>query len=109
MIKKMQIIENLSEEQVKQLIAHFNTVYECKELNEMEQNIIYLAWLWANGKVYECEDGMLDFHDEDDCVSIMDYDLCPLGYEPNTINLEVTYSIFEINKIIDIMKLKSNE
>ncbi len=64
MIKKMQIIENLSDEQVKQLIAHFNTVYECTELNEMEEN---------------------------------------------TINLEMTYSIFEINKIIDIMKLKSNE
>ena len=51
MNKKENLLNNLTAVQKEELLKHFNTIYECIELSETENKIIYLAWLWDSGIV----------------------------------------------------------
>ena len=59
-ITKQQFFGLLTPGKRKKLIEHFNTIYECTELDEIEINIVYLAWLLGEGHAYFVDDIMVE-------------------------------------------------
>ena len=105
MNKKENLIENLTSNQKNVLIQHFNTIYECTELSETENKIIYLAWLWKNGYVSKLENGWFDI-DETEAGVPLDYFEVTFEAEPSGgSNLALFYDYYEIDKIIAILNL----
>ena len=105
MTKKETLLQNLTAEQKKALLLHFNTVYECEELSETENKIIYLAWLWSNGDVKYFGDGPRIFDEIEAGVPLNDYEITFEDENSGGINLELTYDFYDISKIIEILKL----
>ena len=106
MSKKSEVIRNLTTDQKTALLSHFNSIYECTELSDHENNIIYLAWMWANGLIYKEENGMSTFEESLAGVPLTDYEI---DYEDDLkagINLDLTYSFYNIDEIIKLMKWK---
>jgi hypothetical protein len=83
---------------------HFNSIYECRNLTDNEYNIIYLAWLWANGYVYGEENDMSTFDENEADVPLNDYEI---NYEDKVeggVNLDLTYKFYKVDEIIKLMK-----
>lgn len=73
-----------------------------KSLGDREQKIIYLAWMWANGHVFN--DGNTSLFDDNKAdVQLNDYELTFEVEDSGGINLDVTYDFYEIGRIIEIM------
>jgi hypothetical protein len=100
---KPMVINNLTADQKKELLAQFNTVYECKELGEHEYKIIYLAWLWANGFVVKSESGMSTFDAGEAGVPITDYEITIEDERKGGVNLDLTRMYYDIDKIIKLI------
>lgn len=73
-----------------------------KSIGDREQKIIYLAWMWANGHVFN--DGNTSLFDDNKAdVQLNDYELTFEVEDSGGINLDVTYDFYEIGRIIEIM------
>lgn len=106
MIKKTELISKLTDAQKKELQEHFNSIYECPKLAEHEHNIIYLAWLWANGQIIGDESGsMLDDYVTD--VKMDDYEITFEDDEGGGINLDFFYDFYQLDKIMELMNWKN--
>jgi len=46
-----QFKEQLTENQLKNLLLHFDAIYDCKQVDEREIKMCYLAYLWKNNQV----------------------------------------------------------
>ncbi len=106
-MKKTELINQLTEEEKKKLLAHFNTIYECKQLNEHEYNIIYLAWMWANGHIVDTGTGSTFDESKVDAVH-EDYEV---SFESDTsggMNLDLFYEFYELDKIMELMGWNEN-
>jgi len=103
MNKKENLLKNLTSEQKNALIQHFNAIYECTELSEMEYKIIYLAWLWKNGYVRKLEDGWMEFDETEAGVPIDDYEVTFEAEPSGGTNIALFYDYYEINKIMAIL------
>jgi hypothetical protein len=101
---KSLVLSKLTVDQKKELLAHFNSIYECTELGEHEYKIIYLAWLWANGFVVRSESGMRTFDAGEAGVPITDYEITIEDDHKGGVNLDVTSMYYDIDKIIKLMK-----
>ncbi len=104
MKSKEEIIARLTDELKKSLIVHFNSIYECKELEEHEYKIIYLAWLWANGLVYKGKDGMTTFEESETGVPLTDYEITIEDEVSGGVNLDLMRSYYDLDKLIQLMK-----
>ena len=104
MNKKQDVISNITPEQKQSLLAHFNEIYECKELTDHEDKMIYLAWMWANGIVYSNEMGVSEFNPNDAGVALEDYEITFEDESPGGSNLDLMYQYYNLDKIIKIMK-----
>ena len=103
MNKKETLLDNLSALKKEELLQHFNTIYQCEELSETENKIIYLAWLWENGYVKKLEDGWLEFDEKEAGVSIDDYEVTFEAEPSGGSNIALFYDYYEINKIVTIL------
>ena len=103
---KSMVINNLTDDQKKELLSHFNTIYECTELGEHEYKIIYLAWLWANGFVVRSESGMSTFDGGEAGVPITDYEIAIEDEDKGGVNLDLTRMYYDLDKMIALMKWK---
>ncbi|MFW6272223.1 MAG: hypothetical protein ACOC2U_00370 [bacterium] len=103
MMQKAELKNKLQETQKEKLLAHFNEIYECHELGEHEYNIIYLAWLWADGFVIKDEYGsMLDNSVKD--VGYNDYEITfEDGEGGGGMNLDYFYVFYQLDKIMELM------
>lgn len=104
MTKKETLIQTLTAEQKKALLQHFNTIYECEELSETENKIIYLAWLWKEGYVKSVSDGPRIFDEIEAGVPLTYYEITFEDENSGGINLDLTYDFYEIDKIIEIIE-----
>jgi hypothetical protein len=104
-ISKKEFSNTLTSEIENALLKHFNTIYVCKTLTEHEYKIVYLAYLWKSGYVYEIGDGWLDINKEQTGVDIRDYELTFEVDESETggTNLYLTYEFYDLDKIIKII------
>lgn len=96
-------MQNLTTEQKKALLQHFNTIYECKELSEAESKIVYLAWLWKEGYVKSVSDDPRIFDEIEAGVPLTDYEITFEDENSGGINLELTYDFYDIGKVIEIL------
>ncbi len=103
MNKKEELISSLTQEQKQALLDHFNEIYECNELTDHEYKIIYLAWLWANGLVYELDDGWYAFDEDKTGMSIKDYDITFEAEPSGGANLDLFYDYYNLDKMIKLM------
>jgi len=103
MNKKENLLKNLTSLQKVELLKHFNTIYECIELSEMENKIIYLAWLWKNGYVRKLEDGWMEFDETEAGVSLDDYEVTFEAEPSGGSNLALFYDYYDIEKIMAIL------
>lgn len=104
---KKEVLENLSPMQRHEILVHFNTIYQCDKLTAHEGNIVYLAYMWKNGLVQSCSDGMHSFDDNVRCVELENYELVrevPEGDEGG-INLAITYEFYELEKLMEMVQL----
>jgi len=62
-ITKQDFFKLLTPEKRKKLTEHFDSIYECTELDEVEINIVYLAWLLGEGHAYFSNDVMVEAND----------------------------------------------
>lgn len=100
-----QFIDNLTPQQQQTLHEHFDTIYECPVLSEHEYKIAYLAWLWANGKVYDAGDHDFFINEEEAGMSMTDYEITfEDGHEHGGINLQYLYDYYAMNQLIEKMK-----
>ena len=101
---KEQFISSLTAEQQETLRQHFDTIYECPELTEHEFKIAYLAWLWANGKVYNEGDMGFNFYEEETGIRMEEYEITfEDDYELGGINLDYMYNYYSLEKLIEKM------
>ena len=103
MNKKQEVISSITPAQKRALLAHFNEIYECKELTDHEYNMIYLAWMWAKGIVYTNEMGFSDFDPEKAGVDLFDYELTIEVDPSGGVNLDILHDYYKVDKIIDLM------
>lgn len=101
---KVLVLKNLSDEQKKEALAHFNSVYECNVLTEHEYRIIYLAWLWSNGFVNKTENGMTTFEESETGVPLTDYEITIEDEVSGGVNLDLMRSYYDLDKLIQLMK-----
>ena len=99
------IIEELDDVQKVNLLKHFNTIYECKQLTINEFNMIHLAWLWDNGFVVEVNNGLPEISHRLN-IPFNTYELTFEVEEAGGVNLNVTYEYYELDQIIKIIKKK---
>jgi len=103
MLKKSELKNQLSESQRTQLLTHFNSIYECSQLGEHEYNIVYLAWMWANGYINEDEFGsMFDYSVTD--INLDDYEITFEDGVGGGMNLNLFYDFYQLDKVIELMK-----
>lgn len=91
--------------QKEELLCHFNTIYECTELSETENKIIYLAWLWKNGHVFKLGEGWFHFDETEAGVPIDDYEVTFEAEPSGGTNLSLFYDYYEIDKIMAILNV----
>ena len=104
MNQKEKFISNLTSEQQETLRQHFDTIYECPEMTEHEFKIAYLAWLWANGKVYNEGDMGFNFYEEETGIPMEDYEITfEDNYEEGGINLDYIYRYYSLEELIEKM------
>lgn len=100
-----QFIDSLTPQKQQTLHEHFDTIYECPVLSEHEYKIAYLAWLWANGKVYDAGNHDFYINEEEAGVSMTDYEITfEDDYEHGGINLQLLYDYYGMNQLIEKMK-----
>ena len=105
MNQKEQFISNLTAEQKETLRQHFDTIYECPEMTEHEFKIAYLAWLWANGKVYDIGNHHLVIDEKESGVDMNDYEITfEDDYEHGGISLQYMYDYYTFDQLIEKMK-----
>ena len=104
--KHKTVIRNLTPEQKQALLEHFDQIYECKELTDHEYKIIYLALMWATGKVYRLEDGFPEFDENEAEISMTDYEITFEDEDSVGVNLDWTYIYYSLDKIIKIIDIK---
>lgn len=101
---KEQFISSLNSEQQEILRQHFNTIYECPEITGHEFKIAYLAWLWAQGLVYDEGDMGFNFYEEETGVPMKDYEITfEDNYELGGVNLDYMYGYYSLEKLIEKM------
>ena len=103
MSKKEEVTSSITPAQKQALLAHFNEIYECKELTDHEYNMIYLAWMWAKGIVRPDEMGMSYFDQEEAGVDLFDYELTIEVDPSGGVNLDILHDYYKVDKIIDLM------
>lgn len=103
MNKKENLLNNLTAVQNEELLQHFNTVYECNELSETENKIIYLAWLWKNGHVFTLGEGWLQFDETQAGVTLGDYEITFESEPSGGANLSLFYDYYGLEKIMAIL------
>ena len=101
---KSTVLKSLTDDQKEKLLSHFNSIYECEQLTDNEYNITYLAWLWANGFVYKKDNGMNTFEESETGVPLTDYEITIEDDVKGGVNLDLTYSHYGMDKIIDLIK-----
>jgi hypothetical protein len=102
LMSKIELISSLSAQQKAQSIAHFNDIYECKDLGVHEEKIIYLAYLWKNGAVEDLGDGFCVFANSVTDVTIEDYELtfeCDEGMGGG-INMHITHEFYNLDELM---------
>ena len=104
MSKKQDVISSISLEKKQALLNHFDNIYECNELTEYEYKMIYLAWLWAKGFVFDIGDEHHIFEEDKAEVSISDYEINFEDDPPGGVNLNLLYDYYSFDKIIDLME-----
>jgi len=92
MKKKAELKNELTDKQKSELLLHFKTIYECSELTDHEYNIIYLAWMWANGFVDESMGGFFDDTETD--VTYDDYEITFEDGVGGGMNLDFFYNFY---------------
>jgi hypothetical protein len=102
-INQNQVFRQLKERDKNRLLQHFNSIYECTELTESEERIIYLAWLWGHGFVGKSQgDGASGINTSK--VDAVDEDFYLLSEEDLGVhNLDNVYSYYELNRIIELL------
>jgi hypothetical protein len=95
-------INSLTKEKKDELLKHFKSIYECAELQELELGIIYLAYLWRNGKVYRDGNGMAMIDDVYG-VKYSDYELSIEVEDGGGINLDVMFDYYDFNTLMAIV------
>jgi hypothetical protein len=103
MLKKSELKNQLTDSQKARLLNHFDSIYECPELGEHEYNIVYLAWMWANGYIHEDEFGSM-FDDSLTDVDLDDYEITFEDGEGGGMNLNLFYDFYQLDEIIKMMK-----
>jgi hypothetical protein len=102
---KQPFISSLTLEQQQILKDHINTIYECKELTEHEYNIAYLAWLWAQGRVYYDDNFSLEFDEKEAGISMEAFEITfEDDYRLGGTNLQITYDYYCLDQLIGKMK-----
>ena len=104
MSKKNEFIQNLTQEQQENLLEHFNSIYECRELSEHEFNMAYLAWIWAKGLIYKDISGISLFNEEEAGVQLTDYEITIENEVGAGINLDLTYDYYDLDRLIKKMR-----
>jgi hypothetical protein len=103
MENKAKVILNLTEAQTKGMLAHFNSIYECKELSGHEHKIIYLARMWANGFILKDKNGTSTFNETHVGIPLSDYEITFENEHSGGVNLDLMREFYNIDKIIEIM------
>ena len=101
---KNEIIASLSQEQIQALVQHFNSIYECRELEEREHNMIYLACMWRNGMVFQHEAGQYLFDEQSAGVSLNDYEISIEDEYSGGVNLKILYEYYMLDKLANLIK-----
>ena len=102
---KEQFISSLTAEQQETLRQHFDTIYECPEMTEHEFKIAYLAWIWANGNVYNEGDMGFNFYEEETGIQMEEYEITfEDDYELGGVNLDYMYGYYSLGELIEKMK-----
>lgn len=118
MKSKKELINNLTKEEKEVALAHFKKIYlyprsalvqpdvtyKKPELTNHQTNILYLAWLWANGHVVIDDSGAW-FDDSKTDVNMEDYEVTFEG-ESGGINLELFYEFYELDSLAQKLNLK---
>lgn len=106
MLKFDQFRDQLTENQLKDLLTHFNEIYECEHLNEHELKICYLAYLWKNNQVILTYFGYEIIDDRNLGIDLMkDYEITfELDQEDaGGVNLGVTYDYYNFIQLFEII------
>lgn len=96
------VIDNLTADQKKKLLDHFNTIYKCAELTDHEYRIVYLAWLWANGFVYYDENGESVIDEKNSDLPLSTYEITFEADESGGVNLDYFNMYYGIDKIVKL-------
>jgi hypothetical protein len=104
MSKKTEVISNLTTDQKTALLSHFNSIYECTELTEHEEKMIYLAWMWNQGIVHRNNDRLPEFEEKEAGVPMEDYEITIEDEITGGINLNMMYSYYQLDEIKKIMQ-----
>lgn len=106
MLTFSQFRDQLSENQLKSLLSHFNDIYECDVLNEHELKISYLAYLWKNNQVVLTDFGYEILDPDRLGIDVFkDYEIT-FEQDPEDaggVNLGVTYDYYNFIELIDII------
>lgn len=106
MLKFDQFRDQLTENQLKDLLTHFNEIYECEHLNEHELKICYLAYLWKNNQVVLTDFGYEIIDDRNLGIDLMkDYEIT-FELDPEDaggVNLGVTYDYYNFIQLFEII------
>lgn len=105
-MKKAELISQLSAAQEREMLQHFNSIYECTKLTDHEYNIIYLAWLWSNGHIIE-DDSVSMLDDSVTDVKMDDYEITFEADEGGGINLDFFYVFYQLDRIMELMNWKN--
>jgi len=108
MIKTLkQFCSSFPSEKASTFVSHFDKIYECSSLEEHELKIIYLAYLWKNGRVQLMDDfGQTIVDPEELGVNeYTDYEIsfeCGEG-EGGGVNLSVLYEFYDFEKLMELV------
>ena len=99
-----QFKEQLTSTQLEKLLAHFDSIYECKALGNHEFKIAYLAYLWKNKKVILGNQG----YDIPDAKALgidvfSDYEITFEDEDSGGVNLGVLHSYYLINELEELV------
>lgn len=93
-------LEALDDDVKEKIREHMAQFFPGEEFeNEMSRALIYLAWLWANGFVYESYDG---WHFID---PIYPFDLDQIELEDGGYNIEVSKDLYDLETIFPLLKI----
>lgn len=105
LMNKEEFLNQLTEQEIQELLAHFDSIYECNSLSEHEKRIVYIAYLWKNGFVYQDETGFTSIDESITDITDMDYELTfeVDESERGGVNLNITYEYYDFENIMKLI------